>query len=61
MLKKNAKTLRVTTKKNPIKQTYKMASDDLEDVVNHRYLGVQLSYPGSHTIINIVAKINTLV
>ena len=54
------KLLRITTKRNPITHTYKMANDMLETVKHHPYLGVELSHNLKWTkhIDNITAKAN---
>ena len=57
---KKCKTLPVTTKKNPIAHTYKMADDNLEIVSHHPYLGIELTQnlKWSLHINNIVSKAN---
>ena len=54
------KLLRITTKRNPITHSYRMADDLLETVKHHPYLGVELSHNLKWTnhIDNITAKAN---
>ncbi|XP_072022797.1 uncharacterized protein [Amphiura filiformis] len=54
------KTLRITTKKNPLISTYTMCNDELEYVSHHPYLGVNISHnlKWSIHINNIIAKAN---
>jgi hypothetical protein len=57
---RKCKTMRVTTKKNPIIHTYSIGNENLEIVSHHPYLGVELSSKLKWTdhINNIVAKAN---
>ena len=57
---KKCKTLRIATKQNQVITDYKMASDTLETVQQHPYLGVELTHnlKWSHHIDNITAKAN---
>ena len=54
------KLLRITTKRNPITHSYRMADDLLETVKHHPYLGVELPHNLKWTnhIDNITAKAN---
>ena len=54
------KLLSVTTKRNPIKHTYKMADVSLETVKHHPYLGVEIAHNLKWTkhINNVTAKAN---
>ena len=54
------KTLRITTKRNPIIQPYTMAGDELEAVNHHPYLGIELNHnlKWSEHIGNVTAKAN---
>ena len=57
---RKCKTLRVTTKRNPIEFVYTMNTDKLENVSHHPYLGVELSnnLKWSNHINNVTLKAN---
>ena len=57
---RKCKTLRVTTKRNPIEYVYIMNNDELENVSHHPYLGVELStdLKWSQHINNVTIKAN---